>query len=244
MEYMFETASRNYEDFASGRVLYNARGTTSFPARLASEVVQRCFQLLGNQGNHGPYTLYDPCCGGAYLLTVIGFMHGHKVKRIYASDINNEVVGIAEKNLSLLSAAGIRQRQEQIKQLIGLYSKPSHIEALESIEKLSGLINKSCLIEALCFAGDITVPEDKHAECRNVNIVITDLPYGDLVSWKGENRDPLKRFFDRIYDVLDPEFSVAAVIADKSQKLKDDRFRRIQYFKLGKRQIGIFEPIR
>ncbi|MBG9795269.1 hypothetical protein ABD76_23525 [Paenibacillus dendritiformis] len=42
MEYFFEKKHSGYEDFASGRVLYNARGTTAFPVRLASEIIQRC----------------------------------------------------------------------------------------------------------------------------------------------------------------------------------------------------------
>ncbi|RJX37512.1 hypothetical protein D3P09_21250 [Paenibacillus pinisoli] len=38
MKYLHEKYDHNYEDFASGRVLYNAHGTTSFPVRLASEI--------------------------------------------------------------------------------------------------------------------------------------------------------------------------------------------------------------
>lgn len=53
MEYIYESAQRSYEDFASGRVLYNAQGTTSFPVRLASEIAQRCFQLLEKKGYTG-----------------------------------------------------------------------------------------------------------------------------------------------------------------------------------------------
>ncbi|WP_325176606.1 hypothetical protein [Paenibacillus alkalitolerans] len=35
---------------------------------------------------------------------------------------------------------------------------------------------------------------------------------------------------------------MVAVAADKSQKLMHDKFRRREYFKAGKRHVGIFEP--
>jgi 23S rRNA (guanine2535-N1)-methyltransferase len=41
MEYRYTAERQNYEDFASGRVLYNQKGTTAFPVRLASELYQR-----------------------------------------------------------------------------------------------------------------------------------------------------------------------------------------------------------
>ena len=74
MEYIYESAQR-YEDFASGRVLYNAQGTTSFPVRLASEIAQRCFQLLEKKGYRGRIPCSIPR-GGAYLLTVVGLRTG------------------------------------------------------------------------------------------------------------------------------------------------------------------------
>ena len=49
MKYRFETKKRDYSDLASGRVLYNAPNTTAFPVRLASEIVQRAFDILQNK---------------------------------------------------------------------------------------------------------------------------------------------------------------------------------------------------
>ena len=63
MEYIYESAQRSYEDFASGRVLYNAQGTTSFPVRLASEIAQRCFQLL-EKGYRGRIPCSIPAAAG------------------------------------------------------------------------------------------------------------------------------------------------------------------------------------
>lgn len=243
MEYIYESAQRSYEDFASGRVLYNAQGTTSFPVRLASEIAQRCFQLLEKKGIQGPYTLFDPCCGGAYLLTVVGLLHGQRIHRVIGSDINAEVLGIAAKNLSLLREDGLEQRTEQLKELLALYHKPSHQDALQSAGRLRELIRSSRVEETACFQADITQPEESLASCKGTHIVMTDLPYGDLVSWGGGSDEPVKDFFNGIHSILDPGRSVVAVISDKGQKLKHDRFQRIQHMKVGKRQVAIFEPI-
>lgn len=243
MEYIYESTQRSYEDFASGRVLYNAQGTTSFPVRLASEIAQRCFHLLEKKGIQGPYTLFDPCCGGAYLLTVVGLLHGQRIHRVIGSDINAEVLGIAGKNLSLLREEGLEQRTEQLKELLALYHKPSHQDALQSAGRLKELLRSSRLEETVCFQADITQPKENLASCKGIHIVMTDLPYGDLVSWGGGSDEPVGDFFNGIHSILDPARSVVAVISDKGQKLKHDRFQRIQHLKVGKRQVAIFEPL-
>ncbi|MFF2089505.1 hypothetical protein [Paenibacillus sp. NPDC058174] len=244
MEYLYEKQVNNYEDFASGRVLYNARGTTSFPVRLASEIIQRCFNLLEIKGNKGPYSLYDPCCGGAYMLTVVGLMHGHRMNQIYASDVNPEVLQVAERNLSLLSPSGLAKRKEQLIQLTALFQKESHKEALASLERLYGFATRLNIEGIFVSQGDITATQKSSEPHCEVNIIMTDLPYGGIVNWRTDSSDPVSDFFDQILQRLNPDRSVVAIIADKGQKLKHKRFKRLQYFKIGKRQVGIFEPIR
>ncbi|WP_342556171.1 hypothetical protein [Paenibacillus sp. FSL R7-0652] len=242
MKYLFETCSLNYEDFASGRVLYNAQGTTSFPVRLSSEIVQRCFSILDTKGIKGPYSIYDPCCGGAYMLTVIGLMHSHVINKIHASDINPEVLRTAERNLSLLTAGGLARRKEELTRLTALYQKKSHEEALASLEKFNKQSACSALKEIVIAQGDITTAEKRHIH-DPFNIVMTDLPYGDKVNWITNSSNPVSDFFDQISKWMDTEKSIAAIIANKDQKLKHEKFKRLQYFKVGKRQIGIFELI-
>lgn len=57
MKYKFAVDKEDYTDFASGRVLYSAPGTTGFPVRLTSEILQRAFAILGTGGHNGPYNL-------------------------------------------------------------------------------------------------------------------------------------------------------------------------------------------
>src|SRR5919198_6265316 len=101
MKYRFATERVTYEDYASGRILYGRPGFTAFPVRLASELFQRCADRLAQEGKPPPYSLFDPCCGGGYLVTVAGLLHGDRLAGILASDIDPEAVDLAGRNLSL-----------------------------------------------------------------------------------------------------------------------------------------------
>lgn len=242
VQYIYEPNLKNYEDLSSGRVLYNAPGATAFPVRLASEIIQRCFEILKQKGHAGPYSIYDPCCGGAYILTTIAMLHGQYINKLFASDIQPELIQLADKNLSLLTIEGMERRKEELQQLYNSYQKPSHLEALESVSRLARMVDRSNLSEAICFQRDITAVVNDN-RLQKINIVISDVPYGDIVSWHSEDANPLDLFFANSYEALDGDYSVLAVIADKSQKIRHDQFKRIQHFKVGKRQVGIFEPV-
>ena len=125
MEYKYGKKD-NYQNFSSGRVLYHENGMTNFPVRLAQEIYGRCLQYSPKKNN---ICLYDCCCGGGYLLTVLGFLNQDTIGRIIGSDINIELLNTAKKNLSLLSKEGINNRIVEIEQMIESYQKQSHIEA-------------------------------------------------------------------------------------------------------------------
>lgn len=240
MKYKFETNKRDFSDFSSGRVLYNAANTTAFPVRLASEIIQRSFNILESKGAHKPYKIYDPCCGAGFLLTTIGFLYHNQIFELIATDYDEKVLEIAKKNLSLLSSMGIDRRKEEIKGYIKAFGKESHMIALKSVEYLKTLIGEEN-IKINCMQRDITDMSNFPIEA--VNIIITDIPYGIIVDWKGVNEDPIKNLFENSYKALDRKQSVMVVIADKKTKLQHKLFNRIQHFKLGKRQIVFFEPL-
>ena len=99
---------------------------TNFPVRLAQEIYGRCLQYSPKKKD---ICLYDCCCGGGYLLTVLGFLNQDSLVKIIGSDINPELLEIAKKNLSLLSKEGINERIIEIEQMIANYQKQSHMEA-------------------------------------------------------------------------------------------------------------------
>jgi len=98
-KYQYAIKDENYEDYSSGRVLYGTTGATNFPVRLSSEVFQQCAQYLADKGKIGPYKIYDPFCGVAYSLTVIGFLHGSQVESLIGSDSDSRILEFAQKNL-------------------------------------------------------------------------------------------------------------------------------------------------
>jgi SAM-dependent methyltransferase len=253
LDYRF-AANEPREHFASGRVLYNARGAAPFPVRLADEIAQRCFHVLEERGCVGPYTVYDPCCGSGYMLTVIGLLHGARIRGVLASDIDEAMLETARRNLSLLTEAGMRARKEQLVELYGQYGKPSHREALESVAVLERYRAAAAVAFIGVFPADITdgTPDAARNGAESpVNIVIADLPYGRLTGWRsgddtirqGSADDPFARLMDSLLPLLRPGASVVALIADKSLKLRHDRYRRLTLLKAGKRQVALFEPV-
>ena len=187
MKYKFAVDKEDYTDFASGRVLYSAPGTTGFPVRLTSEILQRAFAILGTGGHNGPYTIYDPCCGGAFLLTTIGFLFPERIAQLIATDFDSNVLEIAVKNLSLLSPEGLAKRREELAGLAAAYGKDSHKEALDSLERLRRRLGATYRV-SLPAAGYY---RHQIFPVQGVDIIVTDIPYGQLVSWGGSGEDPL-----------------------------------------------------
>jgi 23S rRNA G2445 N2-methylase RlmL len=243
VNYLYESEKCSYEDYASGRVLYNMPGTAPFPARLGSEIFERCNAVLNKKGIAGPYNIYDPFCGSGYLLTVLGFLHNGHIKRITASDTNSDILKMTERNLELLSILGLNERMSQIEQLISLYGKQSHKDALASALKLMSLIGSN-RIEVDCFcanAAELGIYKNRLAD---VDMVITDLPYGKITHWSdlSTEADAAAEFLTSLYGVI-PAHSVIAVVSDKKQKVKNDLYRRLEHFNVGKRQVVLLDMV-
>lgn len=243
MVYEFEKDHKNYEDYGSGKVLFNQKGTTGFPVRLACEIFQRCKKHLALKKIEAPYTIFDPCCGGGYLLTTLGFLHGALLSRIYASDIDENAVNLAKKNLSLLTASGIHIRKEQIGEMIAAFGKKSHQEAYESAGRLEKeILGKKISILTECHQVDILNIKDYGMKDITVDLIITDVPYGNIVQWSHNGNFVMESFLENLLFVLKPT-SIVAVIADKKQIIRHSKYKRIEHFKVGKRQVSILEPI-
>lgn len=57
MEYLY-CKDDNFEDFASGRVLYGGKGIPNFPVRLLNEIYGRTVSYLESKED---LVIYDPC---------------------------------------------------------------------------------------------------------------------------------------------------------------------------------------
>jgi tRNA G10 N-methylase Trm11 len=139
----------------------------------------------------------------------------------------------ASKNLSLLNPNGISKRIVELEDLFNLYHKDSHREAIESANKLKKLLVQD--IKISIFQADATknicLPEQ-------IDIIITDIPYGNLVNWHGDN-DALNKMLNEIINLSNPE-TIIAISMDKKQEIKSDRLIRLEKNNIGKRKFGIY----
>jgi hypothetical protein len=242
-KYQYTATKENYEDYSSGRVIHGATGATNFPVRLSSEVFQQCAHYLKTKGKAGPYKIYDPFCGVAYSLTVIGFLHGAEIESIAASDSDSRMLEFAQKNLSLLTATGLSKRIEELKRFIEEYHKDSHKEALASASRLQTKIQSSALRDIQCFQFNAVGDEELPGSLTEVDLVITDLPYGKLSRWEGSATEEgfIQRLLKKLKYKLSP-VSVTAIIHDKKQPIAHSGFKAIRKLAFGNRKIVFLEP--
>ena len=228
MEYLY-CPNDNFEDYASGRVVYGGKGIPNFPVRLLNEIYQRAKSYLEEKED---ITIYDPCCGGGYALTILGMFDNLSIGRIYASDISGSMVEFAKKNLGLLTYSGLMKRRQEIMYSYKMYGKQSHLEALASWEKIYDRLKKE--ITAEVFEADCTqkMPNMKP------DIIFTDVPYGNLVNWS--ETKALNAMVEQLWQISHSK-TILAVCMDKSQKVESDRWMRIEKNNIGKRHFEILK---
>jgi 23S rRNA (guanine2535-N1)-methyltransferase len=252
MQYKYEKVLLDYSDLASGRVFYSSPGYPAFPVRLASEIFQRCMaSRAAIYQETGACTLYDPCCGAAYHLSVIAYLHGAHLREIIASDIDEKAVAFAKRNLGLLSVAGLDQRIIEITQMLNEYKKDSHREALASAQllrnKIAALVQEKPLATRVfqASATDGTTILN-HLSPTSVDIVLTDVPYGQHSQWhdsgSGELLNPLWSMLDALTGILSTS-SIVAIVSDKRQKAFHENYQRLEQFQIGKRRVVILKPV-
>ena len=252
MQYKYEKALLDYSDLASGRVFYSAPGYPAFPVRLASEIFQRC--SAGREAiykNATPCTLYDPCCGAAYHLSVLGYLHRKHIREIIASDIDEKAVALAKRNLGLLSIAGLEQRIDEITTMLDQYHKDSHKDALTSANILKNKIAASLQEHPLAtrvFQASATDNTTmlKNINAKSVDIVFTDVPYGQHSQWHGsdpsEFSNPVWSMLNALTNILSPS-SIVAIVSDKQQKVSHESYQRVEQFQIGKRRVVLLKPL-
>jgi hypothetical protein len=253
MPYRFVRERQDYSDFAGGQVFVTAPGQPGFPVRLASELFQRCLAVRKSAGFDGPCTVYDPCCGSAYLLSTLAFLHGRDIRRIIGSDVDREALGLARRNLALTTTEGLEARIAELQTLHRLYGKASHAASLVSARRLQRLLAAAGAAHGLpsqLFVADALRQAELAAHLKHipVDVVLTDVPYGQLCSWQtaaaeatGE-ANPIEQMLDALLPVLSAQ-SVVAIATDKQQKAAHPAYRRCERFQVGKRRIVLLRPV-
>ena len=246
MEYKFASERTNYADLASGHVFYSLPGHPAFPVRLASEIYQRCLALRGKSSS--PCTIYDPCCGAAYHLSVIAYLHWDSVCRVICSDINEKAVQLAERNLGLLTPAGMERRSREISAMVRLYNKESHKGALESITRMQEQVNQLTAVRPIqtrVFQANATDAASlrEGLQDTSIDMVITDIPYGSIPNGS-KPRHPIQPgpCWRHCYHFYLQKVSWRWLLIN-SKKSPMKSIKRLEKLQIGKRQVVFLEPL-
>lgn len=243
MPYQFATEDQDYSDYSSGRVLYHQPGAPAFPIRLASEIFQRAFQLLDLRR---PITIYDPTCGSAYHLTALGFLHGAAIQAILASDVDEHILSLAQRNLGLLDPSGLALREAELTSLYASFVKPSHAEALRSAERLRRARENLPPIRTRVFLANAFDPDtlQQGLSGETPDLVISDIPYGQMSAWQSadDHASPIWSMLDALRMVITRP-ALVAIAADKAQKVTHAAYQRTGQFQIGKRRVTFLRPL-
>jgi hypothetical protein len=249
MVYRFARERQDYRDLAAGAVFHSLPGHTAFPIRLTSEIFQRCLHLRARDGQTEPCHVYDPCCGTGYLLATLAFLHWADIRAVTGSDADRTVLEVATRNLNLLTPQGIQQRMDQIESMINQFGKPSHQAAYNSAQRLKAQLAQSLTqhtIAVRTFSANVITDELTDYFSAPVDLVITDIPYGNRSSWLGLPPDapyePSWYLLQSLLNVLSAH-SIVAIASNKQQKIVHDHYRRLDHFQIGKRRIVLLKPL-
>ncbi|ASU86460.1 rRNA methyltransferase [Nocardiopsis gilva YIM 90087] len=232
MTYRYATERADRSDLATGHVLRSAPGHPGFPVRLADELFQRAASHLGSD----PLRLWDPCCGSGYLATVLGLLHRDRLAHILATDVDPDALGIAARNLDLLTVDGLAARERELRAGAAEFGKPSFLERADAARRLAdGLAGLGGDLPHTVRPGDAFVPDPPE---HPVDLVVTDVPYGDLTHWSGDvpapGTDPLPALLHSLASVL-PDHAVLAVTARARKIPLPDGVRALERVRVGNR---------
>lgn len=237
--------NRDYSAYASGQVFYSRPGFPAFPVRIASEVFSRSVSLLNEREVAPPYVLYDPCCGSAQFLTTLCPLSRDLLSHLIGSDIRIEAVALAQKNLDLLTVAGMEKRINELRGLIEKFGKESHKVTLQhAISFRDQLMELRRLhpIATKVFQADVLKLDtiQNNLEGIEPTLVITDIPYGQGTVWASDlpsgKNSPAEKMLETLLSVL-PRDAVVAVASDRQQKVRHPAYIKRSHLKVGKRRV-------
>jgi hypothetical protein len=246
MQYLFPEHSLPKADLASGKVLFSRPGLTAFPVRLGNELFLRAVALLEAVGRHPPYHVYDPTCGGGYLMTILCLLNPQLIARLSMSDISPEAISIAAKNVKLLSAEGMLERQAELAALAKVSGRESHTAAEASAAILHTWLDRrsSALQQTSIFEADATDPDAIRAHFpanSSIDIGFADMPYELHSSWRTEATDSTVPEMKVLSTFADLSVPIVILATRKGLRLANPRYRRAAKLKNGHRVLWIFE---
>jgi 16S rRNA G966 N2-methylase RsmD len=172
------------------------------------------------------------------MSTVLGFLCNEHVSSIYCSDISKEAIELSLKNLSLLTLSGITNRKNELYEMVNKFDKESHKNALSSLEKITELLKNEIgyeVFEANILKKNVLVGRNFIAD-----MVITDVPYSNLVNWSADNGNEINVLLDEIIPVINSN-TIVAISHNKKQKITNQNFFVIEKMQTGHRKIELLK---
>jgi len=201
MQFRFANAI-NYADLGSGQVLYSAPGFPSFPARLSIELFERAREVARVERA----SFWDPMCGAGGIATTVGIACANAVSRILASDVSDDALVLAKRNLSLISAEGSLRRMIQLRTSGASHTRISSAERLVEVTRGRDIPVRTAV-------ADVTNPGSLEAIAPGwVDIVLTDVPYGQRAHWYTKSAKPLSAMIAALCQVM-PQHGVVVIAA-------------------------------
>ena len=176
--------------------------------------------------------LWDPCCGSGYLVTVLGLLHRDLLTHVRASDVDPDAVAIAARNLELLTAEGLAERERELRRSALDFGRVAYVERAEAARDLAaGLAATGGDLPHESAVADVfTLTEPVDAD-----LVVTDVPYGEMTRWEGDiPQDPVHGLLSSMGRVL-PERSVVVVTARTRRVQLPEGVRALERVKVGNR---------
>ena len=196
-----------------------------------------------------PCVLYDPCCGEAYHLSTLAYLHWNDISTIIGSDIDAAALATAESNLSLLTAAGIVRRCTELTAYYNQYGKESHAQAMVHAGTLGAALQqfrRHHAITTRLFQADALQPAalSTHLHGQPIDLVFADVPYGRCAQWQGDIASstayPVAELLGALRPVITPK-TIVVIASMKHEQVAHAAYTRVARLKLGKRMITLMK---
>ena len=239
MAYRFAVTRENHAELAPGAVLHSAPGFPAFPVRLASEMFRRAAAARSSS----PLTVWDPCCGSGYLLTVVALRHRRDVARVIGTDIDPAALDLARRNLALLSRQGLTARSSTLRERGDLFDKPAYsVAAVAALQLARALAARGGDVPHAAAQADVFDPAQlrRALDGERPGLVLTDVPYGEQTVWGGAHAGTgVAGMLRAVSAVLDDD-AVLAVATRGRSVVGRGEVRPLDALRVGTRAVALF----
>ncbi len=131
--------------------------------------------------------------------------------------------------------------------MVHLYDKESHKGALESLTRMQEQVTRLTAVRPIqthVFRANATDAASLREGLQGtaIDMVFSDIPYGQHSQWEQTQApNPIWAMLEALLEFLSPK-SIVAIASDKLQKIIHEKYKRLEKFQLGKRQVVILRP--